>query len=542
MQRLNNANLGYPPIPDDSPLRPILLRALDTNITIEERIVLLEEARRLHLALQAEANTTQDDLGLTPTLRAIRYLTPQVGNQSANDHTSTNQIAHTYLEFSSGTSTTRDYSIEIERTIPRPEVMRAIASRMDEELQTSAIHHFLREIEAFSLVRDQANLTGYRLFEPAMTTQDRAVALSDFLEIVHAEHSRLREEFNHSSRIAAPRNRRLETFDRFISMIPGIDVQQLAAYITEETNRQPLSRDNALREYQPPRNPGQDVMAAVRRDDREFIDQYAHEHSRESNLRLILSTAAQLAQGRNNAALAAHLMQLVTENDETQQPAAELVVVLNKNEERLKKCNFTGTVPEPLCCPVTQVIMDDPVTPCSGRTLERDMLRRLLLHKSQCACPLSRINILRQELDNATDICLNAYIQAFIDSNGKIKLSEIARLLTCPLTKELFKNPVTFACGLTLEKDEIVKKFDGTTDNSVKIEIDEKKYTIERYELQRRTNIAVKTLIEEYLVARKKQDAINERVRTARLSIFSEAAVPENFDNVPQTTTNVMKN
>jgi hypothetical protein len=298
----------------------------------------------------------------------------------------------------------------------------------------------------------------------------------------------------------------------------------------------------ALNPDHAPRNTAQDVMAAVRRNDREFIDQYAHDHSRETSLRLILSTAAQLAQTQNNDSLAAHLMQLVTENDQMQQtsnaePAAELVVVLNKNDERLKKCNFTGIVPEPLCCPVTKVIMDDPVTPCSGHRIERDMLRRLLLHKSQCACPISRIIIPRQELDNSTDICLNAYIQAFIASNGAIKLSEIAQLLTCSLTKEIFKNPVTFACGLTFEKEEIVKKFADIADNDVKIKVGENEYTIKRSELQRGTNIAIKTLVEEYLVARKKQDAVDKQVRAARLGMFGEAAGSSNSDDVSQATT-----
>ena len=82
-----------------------------------------------------------------------------------------------------------------------------------------------------------------------------------------------------------------------------------------------------------------------------------------------------------------------------------------------------------------------------------------------------------------------------------------------------------------------MKKFCGTADNDVKIKVDEKEYTIERSELQRATNIAIKTLVEEYLVARKIQDAVDEQVRAARLGMFGKAAGSSNSDDVSQATT-----
>ena len=271
------------------------------------------------------------------------------------------------------------------------------------------------------------------------------------------------------------------------------------------------------------RDPAQEFMAAVRRNDREAVDAYVSAHSQDDNLYVTLSTAVNVAAHAQHLNMAAHLMQLATNAEPTiEAPASdEDVVLLNRNEERLQQCNFTGTVPESLCCSATKDIMVHPVTPCSGRPLERSSLKKMLENKDCCACPIKRAIILKDELENGTDICLSAYIEAFVSSNGELSLSQIERLLQCPITKALFTDPVTFACGLTLEREAAEKLFAGHSLDEIKYSKGNNVFFINRSELSRATNNAIKSLVEDYLAARKKQHDANEPVRAARIKLFN---------------------
>lgn len=270
-----------------------------------------------------------------------------------------------------------------------------------------------------------------------------------------------------------------------------------------------------------PLTPLQNFMLAVRRNNRDAIEQYINEHTQEEYFHVTLREAAYVAQQVNNDALYGALMALAVDHEEshpnTNAAQADEIVVLNRSEQRLKQCNFTGTVPQSLCCSAMLLIMEDPVTICSGHTLDRSSLK-------ECStCPRTRMPILKDELNNGTDICLNSYIEAFINGSGKIDLHDIKKLLQCPLKKELFRDPVTLTCGLTVERKAAERLFADNDYQSVEICHDEKQFIIKRLDLRRAANIAIKTLVEEYLLAKKKkQDAINEQVRFARISIFTK--------------------
>ncbi len=244
-------------------------------------------------------------------------------------------------------------------------------------------------------------------------------------------------------------------------------------------------------------------LHAVVENNRLIIDRYLHEHANESYFYESLSRAMHAAQDAGHEELAAQLSQLITDMDAAKstdnKPTLEL---LNKSERRLKCSGFEGEVPAPLCCPVASVIFAVPVTIASGITLELTTLEKLFMHDDDIACPFTKKRISTTSLVNTPNICLSAYVEAFINAAGELPLSTVEALLTCPLTNALFVDPVSFTCGLTLERAAILKRFaEDPSAPFTTIIVNDKQYTIHREELSNFTTIAIQDLVESYKIA-----------------------------------------
>lgn len=276
--------------------------------------------------------------------------------------------------------------------------------------------------------------------------------------------------------------------------------------------------------------PEETFINAVRTNNQAFVERYVYAYAKEPYFYASLQRAMHAAQQAGHDEIAAQLCQLITDidatnnaADETQQPIMEL---LNKNERLLKNNHFEGQVPASLCCPVVSVIFTEPVTICTGYTYELSTLRKLFTNSDQSNCPYTQKSIDVSVLTISQNRCLNDYLDAFIKSAGKLPLDEIARLLTCPLSKKLFTDPVTFSCGLTLERSEIANRFNANPHSEyIDIECAERRYRINSSELTNFTTIAIKELVEQY----HKEAALqppsvnvsqNEISRTARPGLF----------------------
>jgi hypothetical protein len=180
--------------------------------------------------------------------------------------------------------------------------------------------------------------------------------------------------------------------------------------------------------------------------------------------------------------------------------------------------------------------MLDPVTVSTGITYERDILWKLMDEDEWCICPFTRARIDRDELNNQGNVCLLAYIENFIKAQENREYSwDAAELLTCPLSRELFVDPVTVACGLTFEREALKKWF---AENNFPDElIWQGKYVIKFVETRNGSSVAIKSLVNLYR-EKLKEEALNEQgsaqamevsprmdveqVRAARLRMFDQ--------------------
>ena len=149
--------------------------------------------------------------------------------------------------------------------------------------------------------------------------------------------------------------------------------------------------------------------------------------------------------------------------------------------------------------------------------------------RSKSVCPITKREITAEErIQFATNICLNACIEAYIDNGGVTYCQVMALLLTCPLTQQLLEDPVTYICGLTFERRMIEGIFAGAGPDTViindekyniklnpadasscdfiTISNDQKAYKINSSELKRGTTIAIKDVIAMYHAEKAEHD------------------------------------
>jgi hypothetical protein len=97
-------------------------------------------------------------------------------------------------------------------------------------------------------------------------------------------------------------------------------------------------------------------------------------------------------------------------------------------QERLVRSNFTGEVPVTLTCPIGADgrLMTDPVTVASGKTFERENLKKWCLTQLDpetrtFPCPLTRKPIHERELNNEPTTFVKDAIDAFVITQEKAK-------------------------------------------------------------------------------------------------------------------------
>ncbi len=277
-----------------------------------------------------------------------------------------------------------------------------------------------------------------------------------------------------------------------------------------------------------------DLLAAARSNNQENVDMYIHQNQNTPGVVVNLQAAAQIAHDQQHYDLAAHLTELITDLQRSEQeniakaaaakPNTE--IKYNVNETRLMKCKFAGEIPEKLCCPVATGIMFDPVTVCTGITYERESLVKLMGEQDSCACPFTRGRIMRAELKKNSDVCLLRYIENFVrEQENPEHVWDVAALLTCPLSRELFVDPVTVACGLTFERQALKKWF--AEKNNPEEMLWQGTYIIKLSEINNSSNVAIKSLVSDY---RDKLKAEAQKVRAARLRMFDKPDTAKNSD------------
>jgi ankyrin repeat protein len=267
------------------------------------------------------------------------------------------------------------------------------------------------------------------------------------------------------------------------------------------TTRPQFDEDQATRER---RLAVEGFMTAARHNDREAVNDFIAANQGRPYLSANLYAAAQVS----HPDLTAHLMQLHSqlqhdaEQAQTSQENTPAPASTNRQAARLEACRFAGEVPEPLRDVSTLEMMDDPVTVSSGHTYERNSLKQLptavvnkVTIRNCIVCPISRACIPRSEADNPTNICMRNIIEDFVctqeDPNYKSKL---VRLLLCPLSRNIMHNPVTLACGLTVDRQALIALF-ARHKNPDTLKIDET-LAVSRKELDTlKTNIAIQKLI-----------------------------------------------
>lgn len=267
-----------------------------------------------------------------------------------------------------------------------------------------------------------------------------------------------------------------------------------------------------------------ELLEAVRNDDREAVERYLNDNINNDNRAVNIHVAARVAEEAGHVELAAYLTELVTDLNREQQRELgkrqrhEEEIKHNPNEVRLMQCEFSGEVPDKLCCPVTRVIMFDPVTVSTGISFERETLEQLMGDNNQCVCPVTRGRILRAELMSRSDACLLSHIEDYIRSQeDAAHVMNVKTRFTCPLSRQLFVDPITLACGLTFERSAL-KKWFAKYGNPDEI-IWQRSYIIKLSELENKSNVAIKSLVSLY---REKLNAENLQVRDARKIFFDQ--------------------
>jgi hypothetical protein len=282
------------------------------------------------------------------------------------------------------------------------------------------------------------------------------------------------------------------------------------------------------------------LLEAARSDDRHAVEMYLNQNINNENRAVNLQAAARVAEEAGHVDLATYLSELVTDLNRERQERLERAqqhdeqIKYNANEVRLTKCQFTGEIPDKLCCPVAGVLMFDPVTVSTGMTYERDTLWKLMDKDEWCVCPLTRARIDRAELKNPADVCLLASIEDFVRSQENPEIvSDMSVSLTCPLTRQLFVDPVTVGCGLTFEREALKKWF---TEHDTPDELLwQGEHLIQYSEIYNGSNVAIKSLVELHRAKLKADDMQAsprmdiEQVRAARLRIFDQKTASANL-------------
>ncbi len=177
-----------------------------------------------------------------------------------------------------------------------------------------------------------------------------------------------------------------------------------------------------------------ELMKAVRADDREVINDYiAENRDKPGTTAVTLHAAAAIADQEHNDDLRDTLLEIATdleriEKEKVYKKLPKEEIIYNDNEIRLKKCGFKGTIPKDYCCPITCTIFQDPVTVNTGKTYEREELKRLMGKREWCSCPVTRGKIYNDEIDNECDVNLLVEIEEFITMQEDAYRAEQAKL------------------------------------------------------------------------------------------------------------------
>lgn len=97
-------------------------------------------------------------------------------------------------------------------------------------------------------------------------------------------------------------------------------------------------------------------------------------------------------------------------------------------EARLEKIHFEGNVPPHFLCPITQSIMNDPVTLANGQTYDHDALKGYFRSRNfpdTIPCPLTKEPITIDALQVKTSIIIKNLIEAFVISEEE-KFNKLA--------------------------------------------------------------------------------------------------------------------
>ncbi|HTM64209.1 MAG TPA: U-box domain-containing protein [Gammaproteobacteria bacterium] len=297
-------------------------------------------------------------------------------------------------------------------------------------------------------------------------------------------------------------------------------------------------------------------FAAARTNDREAIDSYIHDNHHTPGFSVQLRTAAQIAESQGHDVLAAYLSQLASDHDVDEAASTASSgsnkIEYNSNETRLMSVKFTGEIPNEICCPVTGVILFDPVTVSSGVTYEREALVKLMGSDTYCNCPCTRQKIFHPELNNASNKCILTYIENFIRQQENAEhVWDISAILTCPLSGKLFDDPVTMACGITFDRRALKDLFSKHNDPAEISWQDTDKIThqIKFNEVRLiQSDVAIKSLLESHLAKLKEEEQVaggqlqadavstspimsTDQVRKARLRVFDRHQTDKNQED-----------
>ena len=306
--------------------------------------------------------------------------------------------------------------------------------------------------------------------------------------------------------------------------------------VNNANDRSLFGEDQATRER---RLAVEDFITAARHNNREAVNDFIAANRDRPYLSANLFAAAQVA----HPDTAAYLLEMHSrleheahEQMQTSQEATPPSASTNRQAARLEACGFTRDVPEPLRDVSTLEIMHDPVTLSSGHTHERNSLKQLsaavvnkVLLRNCIACPISRACVPRSEVDNSTNICMRNIIEDFICTQEDPKYkSKLVRLLLCPLSKNIMHNPVTLACGLTVDRQALIELF-ARHNNPDTLKIDGTLQVMRKELDTLKTNIAIQKLIA--TIPKEDFEAeIQKMVRERRQGLFVAAPSTDNIN------------
>jgi hypothetical protein len=143
-------------------------------------------------------------------------------------------------------------------------------------------------------------------------------------------------------------------------------------------------------------------------------------------------------------------------------------------------------IEELITCPISQEIFKDPVIADDGITYENKYIWAWLEYKN--TSPITRAKITINVINNVImKTLVNDYLTL---KNSTCILNYIKKLITCPISQKIFKDPVIADDGITYEKEYILKWLQYGISPITK-----KKISVKLID-----NISIKSLVNEYLL------------------------------------------